>query len=246
MVSAAPTKASLRLKMLSCSASSSATTANATISASASYGETTRAASGRARVRRTCGSMLRSARSLMMQPALRITTVPATKMTSRRRGGCPALATHRAHSAGQSSSQIPIGRSRRMSCTKACTRRTSHGVRRCGSALPSCRSADASILLPLTDPAQPQGGHALGRGLEHLYCGRAYLGQQIGIAGEIRDAQLCQSGLATTEQLTRTAQLEVAICDPEAVAGVADRRESRAGHLRQRRPIQQHAVALVL
>ncbi len=92
-----------------------------------------------------------------MQPALRITTVPAVKIASSRRCGWPALAIHRAQSVGHSSSQMPIGRSSRMSCASASARRSSRGgpAGRAGCGV-SGRSADASILLSLADPAQPQ------------------------------------------------------------------------------------------
>ena len=97
-------------------------------SPSASCGETRREASGRPRVRFTCGSMLRSAKSLITQPAERITTVPAMNTSSsftdgsgandpaRSAPGSMRAANHSAHSVGQSSRKMPMGRSSRMSC----------------------------------------------------------------------------------------------------------------------------------
>ena len=54
--------------------------------------ETSPVASGRSRVRATCGSILRSAISLMMQPAERMTTVPMTKISSTSPLGRPSPA----------------------------------------------------------------------------------------------------------------------------------------------------------
>ena len=69
----------------------------------------------RFRVRATDPSMCRSAKSLITQPAERITMTPATK--TRKLSGCgrPAPAIHRPQSVGQSSSQVPTGLSSRMS-----------------------------------------------------------------------------------------------------------------------------------
>ena len=44
--------------------------------------------------------------------------------------------------------------------------------------------------------------------------------QEVGIAHEIRDAQLCESGLARTEQLARPSQLEIPPRDLEAIAAL--------------------------
>ena len=98
-------------------------------SASASRGVTRRAASGRSRVRRTYGSMSRSTKSLMTQPAARITITPSTNTVSTRGVGRPAPAIHSAHRAGHSSSQVPTGRSSRMRRAYSAARRD----RRCDS-----------------------------------------------------------------------------------------------------------------
>src|SRR5438874_2793432 len=101
----------------------SATASSSANSSSASSGETRRAASGRSRVRCTCGSMSRSRKSLITQPAARITTTPSTNTSSTCGRGRPLPAIHSAHSAGHSSNQVPTGRSRRISQAYSVTRR---------------------------------------------------------------------------------------------------------------------------
>ena len=71
-----PISASTCVGRLSGISSASATSPSTPNSASASAGETGRLASGRSAVRRTCGSNSRSAKSLITQPAERITKVP--------------------------------------------------------------------------------------------------------------------------------------------------------------------------
>ncbi len=115
-----------------------------------------------------------------MQPALRMMTVPATNISSSRREGCPAAATQSAHNVGHSSSQMPIGRSSRMSCTKASSRRASLDARRGGS-VGSGSSADASILLPLTDPAHAQRRDALSPVLLQQGGCSPHVRQQVGV-----------------------------------------------------------------
>src|SRR6516165_3241075 len=245
-------------------------TANST---SASTGDTRRAASGRSRVRRTCGSMSRSAKSLMTQPAARITMTPSRNTMSTRGSGRPAPATHSAHRAGHSSSQVPIGLSSRMRRAYSLARR----ARRCDSGasgdegaaansgetaamggtlayVPAatvaagvtrgCRrgpreithlvwrvafvacgkrdfvgweSADAAVTLAGADPACGERRDPLGMPREQPLGALLYAGQKIGIAHEIRDAQLCESGLACAEELARASQLEIAPRDLETI-----------------------------
>ena len=55
----------------------------------------------------------------MQQPAERMTAVPKLNISSKERLGKPSAAIHRAPIVGHSSNRIPIGLSRRVSCTKA-------------------------------------------------------------------------------------------------------------------------------
>ena len=64
---------------------------------------------GRFFVRRTWGSILRSAKSFMTHPAERMTNTPATNTSTTTGSGSPAPAIHNAHSVGHSSSREPIG-----------------------------------------------------------------------------------------------------------------------------------------
>ena len=83
---------------------------------------------GRVRVRSTCWSSSRSVRSLTMQPAARVTVAP-TSITRLRVMcccvSCAASATD--HKAGKTSSQMPIGLSRRMSWRSGCIGRVISG-----------------------------------------------------------------------------------------------------------------------
>jgi hypothetical protein len=81
----------------------------------ASQGRISPAASGRLRVRSTAASKPLSARSLMAQPAERVSTVPRTKRHSTTGCGTPWRASHNPHSVGQRSSRMPIGLSSRTS-----------------------------------------------------------------------------------------------------------------------------------
>ena len=69
---------------------------------------------GRCVVRLTCLSKSRSAMSLMVQPALRISTVPATNTSSKCQPGKPSAATHSAASVGHTNTSQPAGRFQRM------------------------------------------------------------------------------------------------------------------------------------
>ncbi len=114
-VTAAPTIASSTVSLFSVSTRPSAISINAANSNSASIGATSPVASGRSAVRATRGSMRRSAKSLITQPAERATIVPTTRIKKTCCRGLPAAAIHSAHSVGNSSSQMPIGRCSRMS-----------------------------------------------------------------------------------------------------------------------------------
>src|SRR5690625_5326759 len=76
--------------------------------------DTSPVAMGRSRVRLTCPSTLRSAKSLITQPAERITNTPSTKITNRCQLGKPSAASHNAHSVGQSNKKVPMGRFKRV------------------------------------------------------------------------------------------------------------------------------------
>ena len=71
-------------------------------------------ASGRIRVRSTCGSKSRSATSFITQPAARINTTPQLNINMFFRVGVPAPASKRAHQVGHSSNRIPMGLSKRI------------------------------------------------------------------------------------------------------------------------------------
>src|SRR5690606_1194220 len=107
--STAPITASITVNAFSVSTSPSAISISPANSTSASPGETSPVASGRPAVRRTCGSMWRSAKSLITQPAERTMTVPSTSTTNTCSLGAPPLAIQSAQSVGQSKSQMPIG-----------------------------------------------------------------------------------------------------------------------------------------
>src|SRR5580693_7522406 len=205
--------------------------------------------------------MLRSAKSLMTQPAARITTTPSTNTTSTFGFGCPAPAIHSAHSAGHRRSQVPTGRSSRMRRPYWVRRRPSRqengasgkrgGAAGAGSGAGSSGAAadmgsgmlaDAPVTLVAADPAQCQGGAADGIGLEPLGR-RLHARQEVRVAHQIRDAQLREPGLARAEELARAAQLEVAARDLEAVRGGADRLQPRARRLRKRRAVEEYAAA---
>ena len=64
---------------------------------------------GRCAVRFTPVSSLRSAISLMMQPAARMIMAPNVKISISLSDGLPWLASHSAHSVGHSRSSMPIG-----------------------------------------------------------------------------------------------------------------------------------------
>jgi len=72
-------------------------------------------------VRSTWASILRSAKSLIAQPAERITKVPAINISTTFGSGLPLEANHSAQSVGQSSSSVPTGRSIRVSRRKGKT-----------------------------------------------------------------------------------------------------------------------------
>ncbi len=80
----------------------------------ASFSLTAPLGSGRPAVRFTKPSTLRSAKSLITQPAARITNTPSTNTTSTGSGGTPISDSQSAHSVGHSSSSVPIGLSIRI------------------------------------------------------------------------------------------------------------------------------------
>lgn len=69
---------------------------------------------GRCAVRLTCRSNLRSAMSLMQQPALRIKKVPSTNTSTRCQPGKPPDAAHNATKVGQTKTSQPAGRLKRI------------------------------------------------------------------------------------------------------------------------------------
>ena len=64
-------------------------------------------------VRSTCASTLRSAKSLMAQPAARMKIVPKTIATKVTKSGIPSAAIQSAHMVGQKTNSVPIGLSKR-------------------------------------------------------------------------------------------------------------------------------------
>ena len=72
-------------------------------------------ANGRFCVRATWRSKSWSAQSLATQPALRIRNVPSVNRITVVSGGLPADAIQMAHRVGQSSSNVPMGLSARIS-----------------------------------------------------------------------------------------------------------------------------------
>ncbi len=73
--------------------------------------------------------------------------------------------------------------------------------------------------------------------------GVAHRRQQLGVAHQVGDLELQEAGLASTEHLAGAAQLQVLFGNQEAVAGFAHDRQAFAAQLRQRRVVEQHAVA---
>src|SRR6185437_1749755 len=221
---------------------------------SASRGDTRRAASGRSRVRRTCGSMSRSAKSLMTSPAARITKTPAMK-TSRTRGcGRPAPAIHNAQRAGHKSSHEPTGLSSRVSSAYSSIRRCNRYRKGASSSF----GATAAILVilvrsrlrplphsPVTlsrpDPTGCERGNSIRVRCEEQLRRLVHARQEIGISHQIGDAHLRQTGLACPQQLTRATQLQIATCNLETIVRFPDHFQPLACELRQGRTIQQYA-----
>ena len=63
-------------------------------------------------------------------------------------------------------------------------------------------------------------------------------------ANQVGDAVLRQTRLACAQELAGTAQLEIALCDDEAIVGFPEHAESTLRKLSQRLLVQQHAVTL--
>ena len=96
------------------SARPKATSASTAPTASASFTLILPLVIGRCAVRLTWRSKLRSATSLMQQPAERISTVPSVKTMNKCQPGQPPAASHSAPIVGQYSTSQPAGRSQRI------------------------------------------------------------------------------------------------------------------------------------
>src|SRR6478736_3285258 len=212
MVSAAPTNEKQTVLVSRRVTSHNASSTSTPNSTSASCGETSRMASGRPRVRFTCGSMLRSAKSLITQPAERITMVPAMNTNSsfdegmRCAPGSARAAIHSAHSVGHSSSRMPTGRSSRISCAWCHARRAN------GAPGNPYRSSltDAAIFLCSADPSLAQWRDNTIIVAQQMLGNLTYPGQHVRIADQVGHAQLAWA-----------AQLQVLARDLEAIVAVA-------------------------
>lgn len=106
-------------------------------------------------------------------------------------------------------------------------------------------SADAAIFVVRSNPACREGCDSIRMQCEQCLGCAMYLGQQIGIAGEIGHAHSSKTGLPCAEQLTWTAQFEIALCDFEAIVAVTDSVQSCACQGAKRRSIEQDATTFV-
>ena len=102
------------VSVLVLSTSPKASSASTAPTANASRTDSLPLVTGRCAVRRTWRSKSRSATSLMQHPALRISTVPSVKTSSRCQPGKPPAANHKALSVGHSKSNQPAGRFQRI------------------------------------------------------------------------------------------------------------------------------------
>src|SRR5512137_2169826 len=145
----------------------------------------------------------------MTQPAERITNVPITKITNSRSSGWPSADTHRAHSTGQSSSQMPIGRSRRMS--REYSRSRSPMAERVPRPVPWSMSvalridslaadSDLAEALEFPDPAAQQGQYVRSWTFQHQCRRFLHRRQQVGVPYQVRDLELHEPRLAGSEQ----------------------------------------------
>ena len=114
MVTASAPKDMAMVCQLVVSTRAKATKASAAPTASDSLTEMRPLVTGRCAVRSTWRSKSRSATSLTAQPALRMSTVPSVKTTSRCQPGKPPAASHSAIQVGHSSRSQPWGRFQRM------------------------------------------------------------------------------------------------------------------------------------
>src|SRR5690606_22068670 len=92
------------------------------------------------------------------------------------------------------------------------------------------------------DPAGDEGVGDRRRFGEEAVAEGVHLRQQVGVAGEVGEAEAGQAGLAGAEQLARTAQGKILFRDLESVVGGAHGFEALLRQRRQRRLVQQHAT----
>ena len=118
MANAMAGNANKRASILRGHRSSSARKQSKANSSSASLVESAPVTKGLFLVRSTLPSRLRSAMSLMTQPAERIRKTPATNMKMSNGSGRPCPAIQSAHSVGHNSNNVPMGRCRRIMCAQ--------------------------------------------------------------------------------------------------------------------------------
>src|SRR5690606_18550640 len=104
-------------------------------------------------------------------------------------------------------------------------------------------SSHLAVMLPVAQPAFQQRADVGRPAFQQFTGGIAYCRQQIGVAHQVGDLELQQAGLAGAEHLPGAAQLQILLGDHEAVVGVAHDRQALAADLRERRMVEQHAVA---
>src|SRR3546814_10452019 len=95
----------------------------------------------------------------------------------------------------------------------------------------------------MTQPAIQQRADVLRPAFQQCLGGVAYGGEQIGVAHQVGYLELKQAGLARAEHFTGPAQFQVFFGDDKSVVGFAHDAQALATNLRQRRVVQQDAMA---
>src|SRR5690606_22752 len=159
-------------------------------------------------------------------------TLPATidRPTTRWAGSLNAISKARASSTpGAVSMSSGIGSGMSPASCMGAGQSVTAGAR--GQATASGGGEAGRAAYPARD--QPVGGPG---GLFQQFVGqRLDARQQVGVAGEVGQAELGQSGLAGTQHFAGATQLQVALGDQEPVVGLAHGFQAQARGLRQRR-----------
>src|SRR5262249_42892570 len=84
---------------------------------------------------------------------------------------------------------------------------------RSGDIAPTVSRPDAPVLLAGADPARRERRNIIRVRAQEQLRGLLHTRQQVGVPYQIGDTQLCESGLARPEQLSRAPQLQIATGD---------------------------------